>query len=137
MCGFRRDNLAANLFQWVGDMWLQGFAFLAFALLMCTFSRNFAEASTFGNGLAILLILTAGVRCAAQRVQNASILMYLWHSTSLLTYQRILLGLASSLPTTMASTGQPFSNYPTGPSLVATPSLPAPDNVKGTECLPA
>lgn len=60
MCGFRRDNLARNLFVVLGDYWMVAQAVMGYALLMCSFIRSFAEASMLGNALSIIFVICAG-----------------------------------------------------------------------------
>lgn len=61
LCGLRRDNLAASFLQWIGSTIMQGFSMLALAVLMGSLTRNLAEASTIGQGIAMIYMLTGGV----------------------------------------------------------------------------
>ncbi|KAH9905520.1 P-loop containing nucleoside triphosphate hydrolase protein [Fomitopsis serialis] len=60
MCGFRHDNLARNLFIFIGNCILQQHGSFAYALLAASIDRNFAQASLIANGLSIAMFLSAG-----------------------------------------------------------------------------
>lgn len=60
MCGFRKDNLARNLFIFIGNNILQQLASFAYGLFAGSMARPFAEASLLANGLSIMFVLSAG-----------------------------------------------------------------------------
>ncbi|TFK50026.1 P-loop containing nucleoside triphosphate hydrolase protein [Heliocybe sulcata] len=60
MCGFRKDDLARNLFIVIGNSILQQIASFAYALFAGSMARPFAEASLLANGLSIMFVLSAG-----------------------------------------------------------------------------
>ncbi|GAA5870410.1 hypothetical protein JCM8547_004025 [Rhodosporidiobolus lusitaniae] len=60
MTGLRRDDLARNVFSFIGDAIMQQQASWGYALMAAATNRSFAQASLLANGFSIIFVLSAG-----------------------------------------------------------------------------
>ncbi|GAA5875055.1 hypothetical protein JCM3774_003416 [Rhodotorula dairenensis] len=60
MTGWRRDNLAKNLFSFIANCIMQQQAAWSIAMLCSAVNRSFAQASLLANGLSIPILLSSG-----------------------------------------------------------------------------